>query len=192
MSGAFRALLDRPCGAGCIFALAAGAVLSFSQCHMAFKLIIITGAQTGVERAALDWALKHELPHGGWCPQGTLSSGEPLDARYKLKEGASDDLLEALAANIRDAEATVVFTQAAKATGPAQKAVSGAKKQKKPVLHVHRGILGVSEKIVAFLDKHYVRRLHVTGSAEADEAGVGLWASTELEKAKGILDRRPG
>jgi hypothetical protein len=59
------------------------------------------------------------------------------------------------------------------------------------VLHVHRGILGVSEKIVAFLDKYYVRRLHLTGSPEADEPGLGVWVTSELEKAKGILDRRP-
>lgn len=158
---------------------------------MAFKLVIISGAQTGVERSTLDWALKHELPHGGWCPLGLLASADAPDARYKLKEGATDDVLEAISSNVRDAEATVVFTLAAKATGTAQKAVSAAKKQKKPVLHVHRGILGVSEKIVAFLDKHYVRRLHITGSPESDEAGLGAWAASELEKAKSIMDRRP-
>lgn len=158
---------------------------------MAFKIVIITGAQTGVERAALDWALKYEFPHGGWCPQGALATEEPIDPRYKLKEGATDSLLEAITSNVRDAEATLVFTLAPKAAGMAQKAVSNAKKQKKPVLHVHRGILGVSEKIVAFLDKHYVRRLHVTGSMETDEAGVSDWAMGEMEKAKGIMDRRP-
>lgn len=158
---------------------------------MATKLVIITGSQPGVERAALDWALKHEFPHGGWCPKGLLGAEEPLDPRYKLKEGETENVLEAVGSNVRDAEATLVFTVAAKAAGTAQKAVSAAKKQKKPVLHVHRGILGVSEKIVAFMDKYYVRRLHITGSADADEPGVSDWAANELEKAKGILDRRP-
>ncbi|MDZ4403495.1 putative molybdenum carrier protein [Prosthecobacter sp.] len=158
---------------------------------MAFKLVILSGAQMGVERAALDWALKYELPHGGWCPQGVLSAAEPIDPRYKLKEGATDSLLEAITSNVRDAEATLVFTLATKAAGMAQKALSNAKKQKKPVLHVHRGILGVSEKIVAFIDKYYIRRLHITGSLDTDEAGVSDWAIGELEKAKGIMDRRP-
>lgn len=163
----------------------------FSGCNMAFKLVIISGAQTGVERSTLEWTLKYELPHGGWCPKGLLSSADAPDSRFKLKETESDDVLEAISSNVRDAEATLVFTLAAKAAGTAQKAVSTAKKQKKPVLHVHRGILGVSEKIVAFLDKHYIRRLHITGSTEADEAGLGAWAASELEKAKAILDRRP-
>ncbi|WP_395738713.1 YpsA SLOG family protein [Prosthecobacter sp.] len=158
---------------------------------MPCKLIIITGSQLGVERCSLEWALKHEFPHGGWCPKGLFNAAEPLDPRYKLKEGETENLLEAVGSNVRDAEATLVFTMAAKAAGAALKAVTGAKKQKKPVLHVHRGILGVSEKIVAFLDKHYIRRLHITGSTDADEPGVGDWATNELEKAKGILDRRP-
>lgn len=158
---------------------------------MAFKLVIITGSQMGVERAALEWALKHECPHGGWCPKGILGSAEPLDPRYKLKEGETENVLEAVTCNVRDAEATLVFTLAAKAAGTAQKAVSSAKKQKKPVLHVHRGILGVSEKIVAFMDKHYIRRMHITGSTDIDEPGVSDWAVGELEKAKVILDRRP-
>jgi len=158
---------------------------------MAFKLVIITGAQLGVERAALEWALKYECPHGGWCPKGLLGSAEPLDPRYKLKEGETENVIEAVSSNVRDAEATLVFTLATKAAGTAQKAVSTARKLKKPVLHVHRGILGVSEKIVAFMDKYYIRRMHITGSAETDEPGVSDWAIGELEKAKGILDRRP-
>lgn len=155
---------------------------------MAFKLVIISGAQTGVERAALDWTVKHDLPRAGWHPAALTEVPDPL---YKLREAATENVLEVIDANIRDADATVVFTQAAKATGTAQKAVSTSKKHKKPVLHVHRGILGVSEKIVAFLDKYYVRRLHLTGSPETDEPGLGAWVASELEKAKGILDRRP-
>lgn len=158
---------------------------------MALKLVIISGSQTGVERAALDWAIKNEIPHGGWCPAGLPGSAEALDACYKLKETETDKLLESVENNVRDSDGTIVFTTAPKAAGPAQKAVSFSKKQKKPVVHMHRGILGVSEKIVAFLDKHYIRRLHVSGSAEEAEAGTGEWVAGELEKAKVILERRP-
>lgn len=155
---------------------------------MPFKIIIISGSQTGAERAALDWAVKYDMPRGGWYP---ASLTEVPDVQYKLKEGTTEKLLDAVEANVRDSEATLVFTLAPKAVGPAQKALSNARKQKKPVLHVHRGILGVSEKIVAFLNKYYVRRLHVSGSDEAVEVGIGAWATGELEKAKGIMDRRP-
>ena len=39
--------------------------------------------QTGADRAALDWALWHDIPHGGWCPKGR-----------KLKMGQSARLLK--------------------------------------------------------------------------------------------------
>lgn len=155
---------------------------------MAYKLVILSGAQTGVERAVLEWTVKHDLPRGGWFPAGLA---ETPDQAHRLKQSESDSLLVSIESNVRDSEATLVFTMAAKATGMAQKALSNAKKQKKPVMHAHRGLLGVSEKIVAFLDKHYVRRLHVTGLTEEEEAGLGTWAATEMEKAKAILDRRP-
>jgi hypothetical protein len=31
---------------------------------------ILSGAQTGADRSALDWAIFHNIPHGGWCPKG--------------------------------------------------------------------------------------------------------------------------
>jgi len=31
---------------------------------------LLSGAQTGADRAALDWAIFHDIPHGGWCPKG--------------------------------------------------------------------------------------------------------------------------
>ncbi len=172
------------------FVLAPAEVLLSSEPVMAFKLVIISGAQTGVERAAMEWTVKHQIPHGGWCAARLEEAPNP---DFKLKEAETDDVFEVLDSNIRDSDATVVFTAEAKpklkTTG--QKAVTLAKKQKKPVLHVHRGILGVSEKIVAFIDKHYPRRVHITGSTEEDEPGVAYWAIDELEKMKGIMERRP-
>ncbi len=158
---------------------------------MALKLVIITAAQKGANRSALDWAIKSELPHGGWCPLGGLKDDDATVLPYKLKETPTENVLESVEFNVRDSDATIVFTLAPKAAGAAQKAVSYAKKQKKPVIHLHRGILGVSEKFVAFLDKYYARRLHITGSLEADEAGISAWITAELEKAKVILERRP-
>jgi len=46
---------------------------------------IISGGQTGADRAALDWAIEHGIPHGGWCPKGRLAEDRPIDARYQLQ-----------------------------------------------------------------------------------------------------------
>ena len=50
---------------------------------------IVSGGQTGADRAALDWALRHDIQHGGWCPNGGLASDGPLDLVYQLRETES-------------------------------------------------------------------------------------------------------
>jgi hypothetical protein len=146
------------------------------------KLAIISGGQTGADRAGLDWAIKHNIPHGGWCPKGRKSLDGPLDSKYLLKETPSAEYLERTEWNVRDSDATVVFTLAEKATGGSQKTLTFARKHKKPFLHVHRGTLGASEKLRAFLEKHSVRRLNVAGSRESKEPGI-------YERVMGVLDR---
>ena len=50
---------------------------------------IVSGGQTGADRAALDWARQHGVPHGGWCPKGRLATDVPLSAHYQLQETES-------------------------------------------------------------------------------------------------------
>ena len=47
---------------------------------------IISGGQTGADRAALDFAIKHKIPHGGWVPKGRIAEDGPLDKKYRLTE----------------------------------------------------------------------------------------------------------
>lgn len=50
------------------------------------NLKLISGGQTGVDRAALDWAIHHELAYGGWCPKGRLAEDGIIDSHYCLTE----------------------------------------------------------------------------------------------------------
>ncbi|MDQ7011529.1 MAG: putative molybdenum carrier protein, partial [Mariprofundaceae bacterium] len=47
---------------------------------------IISGGQSGVDRAALDAALQHDLARGGWCPKGRRAEDGRIDERYPLEE----------------------------------------------------------------------------------------------------------
>jgi len=78
---------------------------------------IVSGGQTGADIAALDVALKHGFPHGGWCPKGRRSEDGSIPARYNLFETPSASYLERTERNVRDTDGTVVFTLAAKVTG---------------------------------------------------------------------------
>ena len=157
---------------------------------MAFNLSIISGGQAAADCAALDFAIKYQIPYGGWCPKGRLYADVPIDTRYQLKETPTEAASEAMESNVRDSDATIVFTTDPKAAGEARKILSLARKLKKPCLHLHKGILGAHQKIIAFNEKHYVRRLHIAGSIEPEENGVHEWVTTVLEKVQAELQRQ--
>ena len=52
---------------------------------------IISGGQTGVDRAALDQALALDIPCGGWCPEGRRVEDGTLPAAYPLRQTAARD-----------------------------------------------------------------------------------------------------
>ncbi|MEI6194442.1 MAG: putative molybdenum carrier protein [Verrucomicrobiota bacterium] len=74
------------------------------------QLIIISGGQTGDNRAALDWAIASGIPHEGWCPKGPRAEDGPLTTRYLLKETLSANYLHRTEWNVRNSQATVIFT----------------------------------------------------------------------------------
>ena len=47
---------------------------------------IVSGGQTGVDRAALDVAIAIGIEHGGWCPAGRLAEDGSVPSRYELRE----------------------------------------------------------------------------------------------------------
>ena len=55
------------------------------------RLKLVTGGQTGVDRAVLDAALKAGWPVGGWCPKGRRAEDGVIAARYPLKVAGSPD-----------------------------------------------------------------------------------------------------
>ena len=73
-------------------------------------LTIISGGQTGADRAALDWAIEHGLAHGGWCPAGRKAEDGPLDAKYQLAETESAKYRVRTSRNVRDSDATLIVT----------------------------------------------------------------------------------
>jgi len=71
---------------------------------------IISGGQTGADRAALDFAIERGMPLGGWCPAGLKSEDGPIDRRYQLKETPSIGYVQRTEWNVRDSDGTVVFS----------------------------------------------------------------------------------
>ena len=65
-------------------------------------VMIVSGGQTGADRAALDWAIEQDIPHGGWCPKGRRAEDGPIASRYRLKETRRSDWKQRTEWNVRD------------------------------------------------------------------------------------------
>src|SRR5687768_2812587 len=72
---------------------------------------IVSGGQTGADRAALDVALEYGLEVGGWVPKGRLAEDGPISSRYEgLRETGSAEPAVRTALNVRDSDATLIVS----------------------------------------------------------------------------------
>jgi Circularly permutated YpsA SLOG family len=72
---------------------------------------VISGGQTGVDRAALDAAMSLDIRIGGWCPKGRRAEDGRIPACYPLRETDSDDYALRTRLNVRDSDATLILTR---------------------------------------------------------------------------------
>ena len=70
---------------------------------------IISGGQTGVDRAALDIAMEFGIPHGGWCPRGRLSEDGCIPLQYQLEETVSHKYNVRTKRNIHCSDGTLII-----------------------------------------------------------------------------------
>jgi len=139
---------------------------------------IISGGQTGADLAALDLALALAIPHGGWCPKGRESEDGPIPPTYLLTETPRKAYLERTEWNVRDSDATVIFTMSNALDGGSGRTVQFAEKLGRPWLHFRPG---VHEKyLVQFLERHRVVTLNVAGKRESAAPGIGQFVRETL------------
>lgn len=75
-----------------------------------YDLTIVSGGQTGVDRAALDFAIARGYPHGGWCPRGRRAEDGVLHDRYQLVETESRNYRQRTRRNVTDSDATLILS----------------------------------------------------------------------------------
>jgi len=68
---------------------------------------IISGGQTGADRAALDFAIKHNIPYGGWVPKGRKTEDGTLPEKYNLQEMPTVQYANRTEKNILDSDGTL-------------------------------------------------------------------------------------
>lgn len=145
---------------------------------------IVSGGQTGVDRAALDWAIQHLIPHGGWCPEGRLAEDGAIPACYQLVELPGSGYRQRTKANVRDSDGTLIISIGAGLSGGSLATAKFGEQLRKPWLHVHPE-MDWKRVLSVWLQQFNIRVLNVAGPRGSKEPAVVLFTHTVLDAVLG-------
>jgi len=134
-------------------------------------VMLISGGQTGVDRAALDAALELGIACGGWCPRGRRAEDGPLDTRYPLDETQSADYRERTQRNVETSDGTLILAHGA-LTGGTALTYRVARERNKPCLVVDLARANTTDTVCRWLTRNGVKRLNVAGPRESTKPGI--------------------
>jgi hypothetical protein len=149
---------------------------------------VVSGGQTGVDRAALDVAIELDFDYGGWCPQGGLAEDHQaapgiLTPYPKLKQTPLADAAQRTRWNVRDSGATLILVAGAAKSQGTDLTEKCAQDFERPCLKLdlnREDALKEAEQWIKSLGA--VRTLNIAGPRESEAPGVYEHASTLLRQ----------
>ena len=135
---------------------------------------IISGAQTGADRAALDFALKFSIPHGGWIPKGRIAEDGPLPDKYQLQEMPTSSYPKRTEQNVIDSDGTVIFSRG-KPTGGTDYIRKMVLKHKKKLVHIDLKLqtsYDAAYEILSSIEFHHIKILNVAGPRASKDPAI--------------------
>lgn len=151
-------------------------------------LKIVSGGQTGVDRAALDWALANGVACGGWCPLGRLAEDGTIDPRYPLRETPEADQAQRTEWNVRDSDGTLIVSLAKRLVGGTRLTEVLAKRLAKPHLILSKtdgDLSAQAEALRRFIAENGIQVLNIAGPRASGEPSVGEYVRSLLDAALG-------
>ena len=154
---------------------------------------MISGGQTGIDRATLDFCLDNQSKCGGWCPEGRKAEDGVIDLKYPLKETLNSSYNERTAANVKDSDATVIIFEN-EMFGGTLKSFEFAQKEKKPLLLLDMSVMDATQaacRLMKFIGKGRPSVLNFSGPRESDwPEGYG-YCYAILQEAFGRREKIP-
>ena len=138
------------------------------------QFTIVSGGQSGVDRAALDAAISLEIPHRGWCPRGRVAEDGTLSLIYQLRETPSVNYADRTLRNVLESDGTLILHRGP-ITGGTRLTDRLARKHKRPckaldvLLATDEESLG---QVQRWLLDGQIRVLNVAGPRETHHPGI--------------------
>ena len=135
---------------------------------------IISGGQTGADRAALDVAIKLGIPHGGWIPKGRITEEGPLPERYRMQEMPTESDSDRTEKNVSDSDGTLIICRG-QPTGGSDYTREMALKHKKQLLHVdlnQTSSFDAASLISSWIKLYQIKTLNVAGPSASKDPNV--------------------
>lgn len=151
---------------------------------MSFKKII-SGGQTGADRAALDWAIANKIPYGGWCPFGRRAENGVIPSHYDLQETDSKGYMKRTKWNVRDSDATLIISLSQELASGSLFTQEYANKIGKPCLHVYPDNQW-KEQIKTFFATYSIQILNVAGPRCSSAPNIEQFVYLILEETSRI------
>lgn len=123
---------------------------------------IISGGQTGVDRAALDFTLKNNINCGGWCPKTRLTEDGKISAIYPLTETPLEEYPQRTEWNVRDSDGTLIIARG-ELNGGTLRTKQLAEKLKKPCLVIDPKKTESIKTTQDWLKQYKIQTLNIAG-----------------------------
>jgi predicted Rossmann-fold nucleotide-binding protein len=135
---------------------------------------IISGGQTGVDRAALDFALENGIDCGGWCPKGRLAEDGIIPEYYPLQETEKEIYEERTEKNVEESDGTLILNNGFTLRGGTLYTYGMLRKHDKPVL-----VLDIDNNfeinfiaLTEWINENEIETLNIAGPRESTSPGI--------------------
>ncbi len=149
---------------------------------------VVSGGQTGVDRAALDAAMAAGRPVGGWCPKGRRAEDGVLSDRYPLEETPSRIHRQRTEWNVRDSDGTLILYWGALHGGTLATVKFARDKYWRPLLIVNLLEPIDTREVVNWIDSNNIKALNIAGPRESSRMGIYKMAYDYLANVFSIAD----
>jgi Circularly permutated YpsA SLOG family len=150
---------------------------------------IISGGQTGVDRAALDCAMAAGLLVGGWCPRGRLAEDGVIPDRYPLEETPKRSYAQRTEWNVRDSHGTLILAYDALHGGTLTTSMLAREKYHRPVLCVDLTQPIAVGRVIDWINDNDIKILNVAGPRQSTRPGIYKDALRYLEQLLRMVSR---